>query len=787
MNSLLYGHNTDERIVAVQQFNDSTMRVYFRDEASVRFIDERFYPFFFLAEPQFMDGFTQKHWLKKLEGSAYYQYLCAFDEWTAMWDAVRFIMDRYNRKTVTKVESYSQLDVIHLYTDPVTQYLLQSGRTLFKGMRFEDIHRLQLDIETYTSPLSRFSNATRPEDRIIIVAFSDNTGWESVLNGKQLSEKQMLTELVRIISERDPDVIEGHNIFNFDIPYIMKRCELHGVPFAVGRDGSIPRSFESRMAFAERASEYAIVDIAGRHVVDTRILVQSHDVSKRNMESYGLKYAAKYFNLSSPDRTYISGDRISWHWDHDVDPLLKYALDDVRETRRLSELLSGATFYLTQMIPYNYGAASRVGSASKIESLLVRGYLNAKHSIPKPSQGIQTTGGYTDIFVVGVVGPVLHVDVDSLYPSIMISKNIAPASDVKNIFRTLLQSLTSLRLDTKRAMKKASAADERSRLDAMQSSLKILINSFYGYLGYGRGLFNDFAQADVVTRTGQEILRRMIAAIKLAGGKVIEVDTDGVFFVTPESVRTENDEVAFLSSLSGAMPEGISLSLDGRYKKMLSYKMKNYALLGYDGTVRIKGSSLTSRSMERFGRHYINKCIACLLNGDIAGLHALYTDLHKTIADLTLDIKDFARVETLRDTLDTYTRDVESGRRNKSAAYEVAIASGKSYRIGDRVAYYVTGQDPNVRTFESCKPAEDWDPNFPDQNVGYYLKRLDEFSEKFKPFFLPQDFRNIFSADDLFRFSPLGISLLTIDLPDGSTGTPSGSPRINIWLDEQSS
>jgi len=30
MNSLLYGTTPDERIVAVQQLNDSTMRVYFR-------------------------------------------------------------------------------------------------------------------------------------------------------------------------------------------------------------------------------------------------------------------------------------------------------------------------------------------------------------------------------------------------------------------------------------------------------------------------------------------------------------------------------------------------------------------------------------------------------------------------------------------------------------------------------------------------------------------------------------------------------------------------------------
>jgi DNA polymerase I len=787
MNSLLYGHNADERIVAVQQLNDSTMRVYFRDGDAVRYSDERFYPFFFLSETTFLEEFRQKHWVKKLEGDAFFKYLCAFEEWTSMWDAIRHMIDRFNRNAVTKAESYNQLDFVHLYTDPVTQYLLQSGRTLFKGMQFEGLYRLQLDIETYTSPRYRFSNANRAEDRIILVALSDNRGWEHLINGKKLSEKQMLTELVRIIAERDPDVIEGHNIFNFDLPYILKRCELHGVSFSVGRDGSVPRSFDTRMSFAERTTEYSITEIAGRHVIDTRILVQSYDMSKRDMESHGLKYAATYFGLSSPDRTYIPGDRISWHWDHDVQPLMDYALDDVRETRGLSDHLSGTSFYLAQMVPFSYGAVCRSGSASKIESLMVRAYLREKHSIPKPSTGTQTTGGYADVFTIGIVGPVLHIDVESLYPSIMISKNVMPASDVNNVFQTLLQNLTALRLDTKRKMKDCKEVEERSRLDAAQSSLKILINSFYGYLGYSRGLFNDFPQADVVTKTGQGILHHMMAFIRAEDGKVVEVDTDGVFFVPPHEVNTEEAERKFLEKLGTTMPEGITIALDGRYKRMLSYKMKNYALLGYDDKIKVKGSSLTSRSMERFGRNYIMQCIGCFLNSDIQGLHTLYSSLHHAITERKLDIRDFSRVEVLRDSLENYKTDVDAGKRNRSAAYEVAQVSGKHVRPGDRIAYYVTGHDVNVRTSEHCKSSEEWDPNFPDQNGSYYIKRLDEFSEKFKPFFLPQDFRAIFSADDLFAFSPVGITSLTVDLPGGSGDAPSESPRIGIWLDEQSS
>ena len=96
MSQLLYGHNDDKRIVAVSQKDDRTMRVYFRDDSGVRSEDQAFFPFFYLSESKYIEGFGKKHWLKQLEGNGYYSYLCAFEEWPAMWDAVRFVIERYN-------------------------------------------------------------------------------------------------------------------------------------------------------------------------------------------------------------------------------------------------------------------------------------------------------------------------------------------------------------------------------------------------------------------------------------------------------------------------------------------------------------------------------------------------------------------------------------------------------------------------------------------------------------------------------------------------------------------
>jgi DNA polymerase, archaea type len=98
--------------------------------------------------------------------------------------------------------------------------------------------------------------------------------------------------------------------------------------------------------------------------------------------------------------------------------------------------------------------------------------------------------------------------------------------------------------------------------------------------------------------------------------------------------------------------------------------------------------------------------------------------------------------------------------------------------------YYITGTDPGARSFEHCKLAEDWDPHFPDENVPYYIKRLDEFAQKFRDFFRPQDFARIFATEDLFPFSPEGITIITTQTDEQPDEPDDPGGRFGIWLDE---
>ncbi|MGI9175726.1 MAG: DNA polymerase domain-containing protein, partial [Rhodothermales bacterium] len=297
-----------------------------------------------------------------------------------------------------------------------------------------------------------------------------------------------------------------HNCYAFDFPYLMTRCARHGVPFAIGRDGSVPRSFPSSMRFAERTIDFPALEIAGRHVVDTYFQVMAYDVFKRDLRGYGLKAAARYFGFAPEGRTYVPGDQIGRVWKEDPERLLAYALDDVIETERLARHLSGSTFYLTQMLPMPYGQVARTGPASKIESLFVREYLRRRHALPKSEWGSQAVGGYTDVFVTGIVGPVVYADVESLYPSIMLHYDVRPKGDELHLFPDLLHRLTDLRFEAKAAMGEATSDEAKGELDARQTAYKNVINSFYGSRGFSLAAFNDCAEADRVASIGQDIL-----------------------------------------------------------------------------------------------------------------------------------------------------------------------------------------------------------------------------------------------------------------------------------------
>jgi molybdopterin-guanine dinucleotide biosynthesis protein B len=59
------------------------------------------------------------------------------------------------------------------------------------------------------------------------IALSDNTGWEELIvvdaNNVEESERNALRRLAAVIKERDPDVVEGHDLFRVHLPLLVAR------------------------------------------------------------------------------------------------------------------------------------------------------------------------------------------------------------------------------------------------------------------------------------------------------------------------------------------------------------------------------------------------------------------------------------------------------------------------------------------------------------------------------------------------------------------------------------
>jgi DNA polymerase, archaea type len=727
-NKVLFGHAAQPSLLAFEREGEAAMRVFARQGGQTSSFVQDFTPFMLLADPRPLKSWTGKYDIEQLAGEGFYTYLVRFQSWSEQEKAKAHLQKASGRPP-------SALNAPYFYlSDPVAQHLMLTGQTHFLGMAFEQLKRLQLDIETYTTEGFEFPNPGRPRDRIIAIALADQSGWERVITGHNLSEPEMLEELTREIRRRDPDVIEGHNLFRFDLAYIEARARRHRIQLNWGRDGSVLRSHASRMNIAERTITYRKYEVFGRHIADTWMLAQLYDLGMRDMESYGLKDVARHFGVAAPDRTYIQPERVSWYFDHDPDTLFRYALDDVRETRAISGILSPSYMVQAQIFPLSYQNTILRGNATKIDLLFLREYLRQRHAIHSPSPGQEVSGGFTDCRYQGVVQHILHCDITSLYPSIMLSYEYFPARDVLGVFPSLLHDLRDFRVQAKGLARQAKNPLMQHHYDVLQATFKILINSFYGYLGFSLGHFNDFAQADRVTRTGREIIQGLVSELESAGCRIIEVDTDGLYFTPPDGVRTPEEEERLLSALSQELPTGITLELDGRYPAMFSYKMKNYALLDERGEVVLKGSGLKSRGLEAYLRAWMEEMFSLLLRGEADKVEALLAKYMEEFEQHRFDVKMFMKTESLQDSLATYRDKVREKKRNPAALYELAIQSGRSYQPGDQISYYVAGTGKRVKVHEAAKLASQWDRHRPDENVEYYKAKLLEVYKKFKPF-----------------------------------------------------
>jgi DNA polymerase elongation subunit (family B) len=711
-NTLLFGADPTPRIVAIELGETGTVKVYRREAGGSTVVDvEPFHPFIWCDSDVVDLGIESE----KLESDLKYGWLVTVDSWKELI-ALRSGLKNAGRD-------------FFAFTDPVQHYLTATGRTLFKDLPFEEMKRMQIDVLSVAGVGGPGSNS----DHIIGIAVSDNTGWEELLivdpKNVEESEHNALKRLTSLIKERDPDVIEGHDLFRIQLPLLVARAKKTKTKIDWGRSDGFLRSRPSRLQIAEKTIDYPKFTVGGRHFVDTFLLAQFYDVGMRSLAGFERADVARHFELCDSDEiSALTGKELQRAYLDNSERFRRRALCGVRETRALSELLSASYFIQAQIFPYNYQDVIVRGNATRINALFLREYLRQRHSVPELPIPRAFEGGYTDIFFTGVARNVWHCDVASLYPSIMLKFDCFPMTDQLQIFRHLLTDLRTFRLEAKAEMRAEKDPAKLHHLQALHNTFKILLNSFYGYLGFAQGHFADFDAAARVTQIGRDLLKKMIDWLGKRGATVIEVDTDGIYFVPP--AQTEIDELQ--RGLAKELPEGIEIEFDEQFDAMFSYKAKNYALLTKDGDVVIKGGALKSRGLEKFQRVFLEEMIKLIMQGKPEAITDLRNQFEKEIRNREWKIDMLMKTDTLQDSLDKYRAKIAGSARNRAAAYELALASGRNYKPGDQVSYYIKATPKKVAAYEAARLASEFDPENRDENVDYYVAKLGELVKKFR-------------------------------------------------------
>lgn len=742
----LFGWDPTPGIVSVWADRQGHAMIWQRHDATVRGSRARFRPWVVAASlddvahiggalvptatPWAGSGPFSVHTLEGAPGS--YRYLLTAHDGHALEQA---ILTGATHRLGRPVRRLRELGSAYYSVGPVEQYLMSTGRVYFRGLAYANLHRLQFDLET---------TALKPEEgRIFMIAVRDNYGLATVLEAPTpADEPRIIAELCALIRQRDPDVIENHNLIGFDLPFLWARAQTLQVPLPLGRAGA-PLALNRYIEPSGQRRQNVRFRVAGRELIDTLEAVWRHDFVTRTLPDYGLKTVARAFGVAAPDRVYLPGHAVYATYQADAARVRRYALDDVAEVDALSMRLLGAAFALAGMAPRPYERVATAGPAMGIlEPMLVRAYLHAGAALPCQTDSAGETGshagGVAYLFAAGVAQQVVKTDIASMYPSIMRVYQLGPACDPLRVLLTLVDRLTTLRLSHKRAALAAPAGSiVAHQHNALQAAMKLVINSAYGYMGAGAmALFADRAAADAITQQGRIILEQVVDGLRAQGMALLEADTDGVYFAAPLG-WTEAQERAVVTTVAATLPPGIQLDYEGRYQAMLSHEVKNYALLTYAGELLVRGVALRSSRAEPFGERFLAQALPCLLTGDMAGVHRAYHTMVAALRAQTLSASDVAMRARLTKTPEQYQA---TRMRGREGPYEALLAAGRStWAIGEQVRFYRAVHGGYVLLADDAQPAA-WPP-YDAEHYHHVLRTT--YASRLRKAFEPADFERL--------------------------------------------
>ena len=371
-------------------------------------------------------------------------------------------------------------------------------------------------------------------------------------------EFDCLTKFRKELIKQDPDVIIGWNVIDFDLVYLKERFLKNKIPFDLGRTNDTVR-LRIESSFVRSSS----CDIPGRQVLDCLNLIQdpfikeAPSIKQAKFESYTLEDVSQ--ELMKKGKL-IKGKKRH----EEIDQLFKKNTPEAHQKLSDYNLLDCELAYdilkLTKMIELAIERTQLTGltldrlmaSIAAFDSLYIR--TAHKKSLVSPTMHYtkkeeRIKGGFVQSLQPGIYKNVLVFDFKSLYPSIIRTFNIDPASYLDKKEKNSIEAPNKAHFINQdgilpEILDKLHAAREKAKKEKRELSnyaIKIIMASFFGVLASPNCRYFNLNIANAITHFGQSIIKLTAKEIENKFKvKVIYSDTDSVFVETNLSKEKAN-------------------------------------------------------------------------------------------------------------------------------------------------------------------------------------------------------------------------------------------------------
>lgn len=488
---------------------------------------------------------------------------------------------------------------------------------------------LAFDIETYNPTGKRFIPEEHP---IIMIAFYSDD-FRKVITWKRFKtdldyiefvdgEVDLINRFKEIIEHVKPDIITGYFSDGFDFPYIITRAKKYKITLDIGLDHSIVQY---------KKGKTDSIKLTGIIHLDVFKFISKILGRSLNTDSFSLNDVA--YEILGQEKDDVDIENLSESWDQGKDNLedfCRYNLKDAELTYFLCIKVLPNIEELVKIIGIPIAEIIRMSFSQLVEWFIIKQEQDFKEIAPNRPNYHQISErraySYEGAFVYepkpGLYKDIVVFDFRSLYPSIITSHNIGPSTlncrcckmdpeyaptdkkeywfckKHKGFLPTILEDIITRRMRIKEMLKEKKEA----MLIARSDSLKLLANSFYGYLGFFGARWYCFECARSVTAYGRYYIQKVIQKAKDTGFEVLYSDTDSIFLTLKD--KTKEDALKFVDNINENLPGLMELEYEGHYPSGIFVgakagpygAKKKYALLDEKGLIKIKGFETIRRN-----------------------------------------------------------------------------------------------------------------------------------------------------------------------------------------------